>query len=132
MAEKLSPVEKWLKTTAKKGPFFLYGTESTVYHRWDRSQEPPVRNEFDGTVYRVIWKDKRDGKVRIGTFVDGMWTRYGVKTYGTLSGPTMADFWQATSGMLDEQEMSMMLRIMKGEWHPMGQFDPATLKDLLW
>ncbi|RUW57145.1 hypothetical protein [Mesorhizobium sp. M8A.F.Ca.ET.021.01.1.1] len=126
-------VKKWIKRTNRKGPFLLYGTKPIKYFvGWDRSVEPPVNIHADGTAYTVIWKDKKDGKVRIGVFKDGMHCRYGVNTYGVLSGNSMADFWQATAGMLDETEMAMMMRIMKGEWHPMGQFDPATIESLTW
>lgn len=131
---KLTDTEKWLKRTLKKGPFYLYGTAPITYFGgWDSSVLPPVRKpDKEGTAYTVIWKDRRDNKVRIGVFKDGMYARYGVDTWGVLSGTTMADFWQASAGVLNEQEMAMMLRIMNGEWHPMGQFDPTTLKDLTW
>ena len=126
-------VQKWLKRTNRKGPFLLYGMVPTTYFvGWDHSAEPAVQKHAVGTAYTVIWKDKKDGKVRIGIFRDGMHCRYGVDTYGVLSGDTIADFWQASSGTLDEAEMAMMLRIMKGEWHPMGQFNPAAIKDLKW
>jgi hypothetical protein len=122
-------IEKWLKRTNRKGPFLLYGTVPTTYFiGW----KDGVQKHDVGAAYTVIWKDKKDGKVRIGVFKDGMHCRYGVNTYGVLSGDTIADFWQASSGTLNETEMAMMLRIMKGEWHPMGQFNPAAIKDLKW
>lgn len=126
-------VQKWLKRTKRKGPFLLYGTEPISYFvGWDHAVEPAVQKYADGHAYTVIWKDKKDDKVRIGVFKDGMHCRYGVSTYGVLSGNTMADFWQASSGTLTVQEMDTMIRVMTRAWHPMGQFDPATIKDLKW
>lgn len=113
-----SEVEKWKKRTKKKGPFYLYKT-SIANESWRNGPN----------IYTVIWYERN--KTKIGSFYDGMYCRYGISTYGTLTGATMSGFWQASSGVLDDNEMTTMLNFAKGE-RTLLEFDIETIKNLRW
>ena len=107
-----SEVEAWLKRTSKKGPFKLYSYNTSV---------PDV------TKYTVIFKDK--GKVKIGTVHDGQWCRYGIRTFGALSGPTALGLWQSGAGAVDEYQLEAMIRVWNDECH-LSPFLMESLKGL--
>jgi len=61
------------------------------------------------TKYAIIFKDK--GKVKIGTVYDGQYCRYGIATYGALSGPSALDLWQSGPGAVNEYELETMINV---------------------
>lgn len=101
-------VENWRKRTQKKGPFYIMSMEPIEQKSGDFSEQ--------WWKYKVIWKE--GDKTKIGYLSDGMFTRYGISTYGVLTGTSISGFWQASSGALTEIEMNDMLKIAKGDIDP--------------
>ncbi len=126
----MSPeVEKWMKRTKKKGPFYLLKEDFHEYFigKWDEDNKP-IR--AGGFLYQVIWKE--NGKVKLGDFRDGMSCRYGVSTWATLSTPSPTGLWQATSGCVSMKELQHMIDLFQGEIMFFKTFDPETIKGLSW
>jgi len=132
----MSDVADWKKRLNRKGPFYLYKTEENEYtdrealpEYWRTKKDgdkPPTKK---GTAYTVLFRDK--GKVKIGVLPDGLCCRYGIATYGTLTGFSMSGFWQSSGGILTDEEMTDMIAFALGE-KSLPVFYLDSLKDLEW
>ena len=100
-------VESWLKRTEKKAPFYLF--ESVDGH------------------YTVIFKHKK--KVRVGGLSDGMHCRYGIGTFGALSGVSPLGLWQSCAGAVSQKQLDEMILVAKGQ-SQLPVFDVRSLKNL--
>ena len=132
----MSDVADWKKRLNRKGPFYLYTCAQNEYT--DREALPEFwRTKKDGdqpptkygTAYTVFFRDK--GKLKIGVLPDGLCCRYGIGTYATLTGTSLSGFWQASNGILSDQEMLDMIAFAKGEL-TLPEFSLDNLKDLEW
>jgi hypothetical protein len=104
-------------------PLYLYSTEEILYG----TRETKGVKSISGLRRRVIWQT--GNKTKVGIFQDGMWCRYGVSTYGVLTGNQSNGFWQSTPNTLTENEMNSLLAVANGDTnYPL--FDIRTLKDL--
>lgn len=135
----MSSVADWKKRLRRKGPFIIYrvadhqyGGHTPAMRKW--REENKLFDHLDmkkGFAYHVVFRDK--GKVKIGVLKDGMSCRYGIDTYGTLTGTSMSGFWQITAGVLTEEDMQFMIEFAKGEHNdPNFEFDLDRLEDLTW
>jgi hypothetical protein len=91
-------IDKWLKKTARKGPFYLWSsyrqTDQSVWHKEGMSRyfrycskafadvEFVPTYEKNYRVYWVIWKE--NNSVKIGALQDRMYCRYGIATGGKI------------------------------------------------
>lgn len=94
----MNEVEKWIKKTKAKGPFYLYAIELVI--------SVSTSNKNDRKYY-VIWNEKN--KTKYGCFEDGMWCRYGIKTISVLSGDSMLDMWNGSA--IDEDIFENMVKV---------------------
>ena len=117
----LEYIEAWKKRTKKKGPFYLYGVKPL----W--RPDYILRELPDAKEYTVLFIDK--GKVKIGKLHDGMGTRYGIETYGTLSSDKPTGLWQKSANTVDEIELEYMILVWKGECG-LPHFDIDMLRNL--
>lgn len=123
----MTSVEKWLKRTIKKGPFFLLEKTPITYHAGFDENKKPIRKA--GFRYRVSWKQP-DGKVRLGVVQDGMPVRYGIGTLATLTGGSASGLWQINPGAVSEEELEQMIRVARGKC-VLPTFDPSKLKGIV-
>jgi hypothetical protein len=116
-------IGNWLARLTKKGPFWLYSSEEMLYGNRSTKGERTI----PGWRRRVIWRE--GNKTKIGILHDGMWVRYGIKTYGVLKGTTATGLWQSTPGTVTESELHALLDVAAGN-HSFPRFDPAQLQDV--
>ena len=107
-------LDSWKKNMNKKGPFWLYYEEEIDHNR---------------KKYTVIFEDK--GKVKIGNLFDGMFCRYGIKTFGTLSKPSALGLWQSKSDAVSQKQLDAMISVYE-ENHTLTEFKIETLKNLVY
>lgn len=122
----MTDLERWLNRLKKKEPFYLYASEEILYG----TTATQGRKEIPGWRRRVIWQE--GDKTKIGVLVDGMRGRYGIATYGVLTGcePT-GGLWQASPSTVTDSELHALIDVATGK-HSFSTFDPGALKDLNW
>lgn len=122
----MDEVERWLKRMAKKGPFYVVSEKEITYHSgFDQDMKP---THARGKRYVVVWKQS-DGKVRIGTLQDGLWVRYGIGTWATLTGDTPSGLWQIRPGVVTDEELGHMISVARDECR-LPVFDLGSLRGL--
>ncbi|OWK35437.1 hypothetical protein [Fimbriiglobus ruber] len=120
-----SDLNKWLKRLEKKRPFYLYASEEMLYATRATKGEKTI----PGWRRRVIWQEGE--KTKIGVLADGMWGRYGIQTYGVLTGKEPTGLWQSSGDVVTASELQALLEVAN-ERHSFGEFDPVILMDLEW
>lgn len=135
----MSSVAAWKKRFRRKGPFIIYrvadhqyGGHTPAMRKWREENKLFDHKDMKkGFAYHVVFRDK--GKVKLGILKDGMCCRYGIDTYGTLTGTSISGFWQTTAGVLSEDEMKFMIAFAKGENREADvEFDLDRLEDITW
>lgn len=129
-------VLKWMKRLNRKGPFYLVSTRDHEYTVVDRSA--PIETAYgkafrtkvvNGRQYTIIWKD--GDKVKLGSVKDGMYCRYGINTWATLTGKTISGLWQRCAGALTDAEIQLMLDFANDKL-TLPEFKLETLEGLMW
>lgn len=125
-------VLKWMKRLNRKGPFYLVEARDHEYTVIDKSVviDTAYGKSFStkvisGKSYSVIWKE--GDKVKLGIVKDGMYCRYGIQTYGTLTGKSVSGLWQKSGGILTDKEIQLLVDFSNDKLS-LPEFKLETLK----
>lgn len=119
----MNNIRNWLDRLAKKGPFWLYSSEEFLYGNRSTKGERTI----PGWKRRVIWQE--GNKTKIGILHDGMYARYGIQTYGVLTGKSATGLWQSTANTVTTSELQALLDVANGS-HTFSEFSLSQLKDV--
>lgn len=92
-----SQIQKWLRSTLKKQPFFLF-------------EENPTNN------FIIIFNDKN--KTKIGVVKNNMYCRYGIRVFGSISSnenkivsPLSFRLWQQSTNAVSNHQLQEMINV---------------------